>query len=269
MPLSTTMSAPAASSKNSRRSGSLVGFSTVLRLLALCNANGMLTPSIVGSARRATLPSGGSTFSTSAPRSASSRVTASPVPSHRSSTRTPASNGSSSRMTGPLSCAPGGKPGSRYRSPGEQPVLEPATTDDRGLNDVMTATTPDEVLEQIDRWWRTANYLSVGQIYLLNNPLLQSAAVPRRRQTPAARPLGHHSRAELPLRPSQPGDRTARTVDDLHHRTGPRRSRPGRQRLPRRHLHRDLPRHHSGRRGPAPAVPPVLLPRRYPVARRP
>ena len=27
-------------------------------------------------------------------------------------------------------------------------------------------------LEQLDRWWRAANYLSVGQIYLLDNPLL-------------------------------------------------------------------------------------------------
>lgn len=28
-------------------------------------------------------------------------------------------------------------------------------------------------LEQIDAWWRAANYLSVGQIYLLDNPLLR------------------------------------------------------------------------------------------------
>src|SRR5690606_34479427 len=28
-------------------------------------------------------------------------------------------------------------------------------------------------LEQIDLWWRAANYLSVGQIYLLDNPLLK------------------------------------------------------------------------------------------------
>jgi xylulose-5-phosphate/fructose-6-phosphate phosphoketolase len=25
----------------------------------------------------------------------------------------------------------------------------------------------------MDRWWRAANYLSVGQIYLLDNPLLR------------------------------------------------------------------------------------------------
>ncbi|MDO8105647.1 phosphoketolase family protein [Isoptericola sp. b441] len=31
----------------------------------------------------------------------------------------------------------------------------------------------DSVLSRIDTWWRTANYLSVGQIYLLDNPLLR------------------------------------------------------------------------------------------------
>jgi xylulose-5-phosphate/fructose-6-phosphate phosphoketolase len=27
-------------------------------------------------------------------------------------------------------------------------------------------------LDAMDAWWRAANYLSVGQIYLLSNPLL-------------------------------------------------------------------------------------------------
>jgi xylulose-5-phosphate/fructose-6-phosphate phosphoketolase len=31
----------------------------------------------------------------------------------------------------------------------------------------------DSELEHLDRWWRAANYLSVGQIYLLDNPLLR------------------------------------------------------------------------------------------------
>ena len=41
------------------------------------------------------------------------------------------------------------------------------------------ATSPNEAplsareLELIDAWWRAANYLSVGQIYLLDNPLLK------------------------------------------------------------------------------------------------
>ncbi len=36
---------------------------------------------------------------------------------------------------------------------------------------------PDE-LERIDAWWRAANYLSVGQIYLLANPLLREPLAP-------------------------------------------------------------------------------------------
>jgi xylulose-5-phosphate/fructose-6-phosphate phosphoketolase len=35
------------------------------------------------------------------------------------------------------------------------------------------APTSDADLDAIDRWWRAANYLSVGQIYLLDNPLLR------------------------------------------------------------------------------------------------
>ncbi|MFL5679892.1 MAG: phosphoketolase, partial [Chloroflexota bacterium] len=31
----------------------------------------------------------------------------------------------------------------------------------------------DDELKRIDAWWRAANYLSVGQIYLLDNPLLK------------------------------------------------------------------------------------------------
>ena len=32
---------------------------------------------------------------------------------------------------------------------------------------------PDELLDRMDAYWRAANYLSVGQIYLLDNPLLR------------------------------------------------------------------------------------------------
>jgi len=38
-----------------------------------------------------------------------------------------------------------------------------------------TALAPlaQDTLDTINRWWRAANYLSVGQIYLLDNPLLE------------------------------------------------------------------------------------------------
>ncbi|MEN4870954.1 phosphoketolase family protein [Kosakonia cowanii] len=40
------------------------------------------------------------------------------------------------------------------------------------------ASLPDDQLQQIDRYWRAANYLSVGQIYLMDNPLLREPLKP-------------------------------------------------------------------------------------------
>ena len=36
----------------------------------------------------------------------------------------------------------------------------------------MTAPLTDNEVAAIDAWWRAANYLAVGQIYLIDNPLL-------------------------------------------------------------------------------------------------
>lgn len=46
----------------------------------------------------------------------------------------------------------------------------------------------EETLDRIDAWWRAANYLSVGQIYLLDNPLLRR---PLSRDDIKPRLLGH------------------------------------------------------------------------------
>src|SRR6478735_5855107 len=43
-------------------------------------------------------------------------------------------------------------------------------------------------LELVDRWWRAANYLSVGQIYLRSNPLLRE---PLQAEDTKSRLLGH------------------------------------------------------------------------------
>ena len=50
------------------------------------------------------------------------------------------------------------------------------------------ATLTDEGLRLLDAYWRTANYLSVGQIYLLDNPLPReaSARTPRSSATGSA-----------------------------------------------------------------------------------
>src|SRR4249919_2891432 len=53
------------------------------------------------------------------------------------------------------------------------------------------ALTP-ETIAQIDGWWRAANYLSVGQIYLLTNPLLREPLV---REHVKPRLLGHFGTA--------------------------------------------------------------------------
>jgi xylulose-5-phosphate/fructose-6-phosphate phosphoketolase len=45
-----------------------------------------------------------------------------------------------------------------------------------------------EALEQLNTWWRAANYLSVGQIYLLDNPLLKE---PLTKEHIKPRLLGH------------------------------------------------------------------------------
>jgi xylulose-5-phosphate/fructose-6-phosphate phosphoketolase len=52
----------------------------------------------------------------------------------------------------------------------------------------MTQTLPAEKLRLIDAYWRAANYLSVGQVYLLDNPLLRK---PLRPEHVKPRLLGH------------------------------------------------------------------------------
>lgn len=47
---------------------------------------------------------------------------------------------------------------------------------------------PQEELDLVDRWWRAANYLSVGQIYLRSNPLLRE---PLQAEDTKSRLLGH------------------------------------------------------------------------------
>ena len=46
----------------------------------------------------------------------------------------------------------------------------------------------DTDLERLHAWWRAANYLSVGQIYLMDNPLLRK---PLQREHVKPRLLGH------------------------------------------------------------------------------
>lgn len=52
----------------------------------------------------------------------------------------------------------------------------------------MSAPLNPKQLRMIDAYWRAANYLSVGQIYLLDNPLLRK---PLRLENVKPRLLGH------------------------------------------------------------------------------
>jgi len=51
--------------------------------------------------------------------------------------------------------------------------------------DTLATETPtplaEDELRLIDAYWRAANYLSVGQIYLLDNPLLREPLQPEHR----------------------------------------------------------------------------------------
>ena len=100
-------------------------------------------------------------------------------------------------------------------------------------------------------------------------PAAARAAAARARQAAAARPLGHDARAELHLRPPEPGHPGARPRRDLRHRPGPRRARrssptpTSRARTAR--STRASPATSEGMRT---AVPPVLVPGRHPQPRR-
>src|SRR5246500_1531367 len=52
----------------------------------------------------------------------------------------------------------------------------------------MVTKLDDRMLSQIDAYWRASNYLSVGQIYLLDNPLLKE---PLKREHVKPRLVGH------------------------------------------------------------------------------
>jgi len=76
----------------------------------------------------------------------------------------------------------GGSDGAR-RDDGDQ--AQAVTVDERPTNDTPTTEVD---LALVDAYWRAANYLSVGQIYLMDNPLLTE---PLRPEHVKPRLLGH------------------------------------------------------------------------------
>ena len=56
------------------------------------------------------------------------------------------------------------------------------------LSQIESRATSEDDFHLMDRYWRAANYLSVGRIYMLDIPLLRE---PLRREHVKARLLGH------------------------------------------------------------------------------
>ena len=70
----------------------------------------------------------------------------------------------------------------------------------------MPDTLSPDLLQKMDAYWRAANYLTVGQIYLQDNPLLEA---PLKLEHIKPRLLGHWGTTtglELHLCPPQPAD---------------------------------------------------------------
>ena len=130
----------------------------------------------------------------------------------------------------------------------------------------MTSLTEQD-LTLLDAYWRAANYLSVGQIYLLDNPLLRE---PLRPEHVKPRLLGHWG--------TSPGlnliyahlNRVIRVWDlDAIFVTGPGHGGPAI--VANAYLEGTYSEVYPGREprrgGHAPAVPPVLVPGRHPEPR--
>ena len=62
---------------------------------------------------------------------------------------------------------------------------------------MTTPTLTPELRYAMDAYWRAANYLSVGQIYLYDNPLLKRPLALADIKYHAARALGHHARDRI------------------------------------------------------------------------
>lgn len=54
---------------------------------------------------------------------------------------------------------------------------------------MKTTTLTPELLRKLDAYWRAANYLSVGQIYLYDNPLRLRCSCPSFKTSATERPM--------------------------------------------------------------------------------
>ena len=121
-------------------------------------------------------------------------------------------------------------------------------------------------LAQVDAWWQACNYLTIGQIYLKQNPLLRQPLTP---DDIKPRLLGHWGTSPgLSFVYAHMSRLIRATGQEMIYLAGPRARRSGtRSRLARGQLQRDVPAHHSGHGRDGQAVPAVLHARRHPEPR--
>ncbi len=94
------------------------------------------------------------------------------------------------------------------------------------MHERTTDTARPDLVRRIDAYWRAANYLSVGQIYLYDNPLLKKPLDAGAHQAAPAGSLGHDAGAELHLRALESRHQGARPRMSIYI-TGPGHGGPG------------------------------------------
>ena len=70
----------------------------------------------------------------------------------------------------------------------------------------MAPALPPDLLEKMDAYWRASNYLTVGQIYLQDNPLLETPLELEHIKPRLLGHWGHYHRAQLHLCALEPVD---------------------------------------------------------------
>ena len=90
-----------------------------------------------------------------------------------------------------------------------------------------------EELRKTEAYWRVCNYLSLGMIYLQQNPLLEEPLRPEQSRTGCSA-IGDPARIVVYLRSSEPADQEVRPRRDFSRRSRARRAGRSWSDLPRR-----------------------------------
>ena len=125
----------------------------------------------------------------------------------------------------------------------------PARANDSAAGVKVAGSLSAELLDKMNRYWCAANYLVVGQIYLLDNRAVARAADESAHQAAFAGALGNIGGAKFYLRPSEPADSGDARKYYLYFRSRSWRADAECLRVSRRNLHRSASRDYAGCRG--------------------